>query len=241
MAELQKDPITRGDFLGFGVLGTIMGAIITVPAVAFVLDPIIKVDLLGQSNVPDDWFEVGPIRDVTAEEPAVFRVEFPVNQTYSQKIEAETEGEPPEIPEGQFTVPNAVWVSWKHEVTQEGSQGSDGDTLGEAQRPAFLDELGEGDTLTAAQVEEATDKLNVLASSCAHLGCPVRWEVQEGEGLFLCPCHGGLYDINGGYVGGPPPRGLYRYTFEVREDGLIYVRHEFDIEPGLNSQEPYVI
>ncbi|MBA3423178.1 MAG: hypothetical protein H0U04_01315, partial [Rubrobacter sp.] len=46
MAELQKDPITRGDFLGFGLLGAVTGAILTIPPVAFILTPIIKTDIL---------------------------------------------------------------------------------------------------------------------------------------------------------------------------------------------------
>ncbi len=45
MAELQKDPMTRGDFLGFGILGAVMGAIRTIPPVAFVLSPVIKTDV----------------------------------------------------------------------------------------------------------------------------------------------------------------------------------------------------
>ncbi len=55
MAELQKDPMTRGDFLGFGLLGTIMGAILTIPPVAFLLTPVIKTDVLGVSDVADVW------------------------------------------------------------------------------------------------------------------------------------------------------------------------------------------
>ena len=55
MAELQKDPITRKDFLGFGILGTVMGAILTIPPAAFVLGPLIDVDVRGQSDVPDEW------------------------------------------------------------------------------------------------------------------------------------------------------------------------------------------
>jgi len=71
----------------------------------------------------------------------------------------------------------------------------------------------------------------------------VRWFPDQK--LFLCPCHGGLYDINGGYVGGPPPRGMYRYTqAEVRGDGKLYVKHEYDAGPGYREkgpQEPYVV
>lgn len=234
--ELQKDPITRGDFLGFGVLGAIMGAILTIPPIAFVLSPVIKVDLLGQSDVPDEWFEVGPISEVPEGEPIHFVVNFPVKQVYSQPVEPRTpEGEEPiegpEIPEDQFYVANAVWLSWKTELDAEGH------ITGRSARPAFLD--GNPSSLTQEQRREAMAALNVMNSSCAHLGCPVRWYVSEGQGEFLCPCHGGIYDINGGYVAGPPPRGLFRYTqTEIRENGLLYIKHEFDAE---GIAQPYVV
>ena len=35
----------------------------------------------------------------------------------------------------------------------------------------------------------------VFAMNCAHLGCPVTWFPQSG--LFMCPCHGGVYYENG--------------------------------------------
>ena len=199
MAELQKDPITRKDFLGFGILGTIVGALLTIPPAAFVLSPLIKTDVFGQSDVPDDWFEVGPVSEIPDGEPTVFVVDFPVNQIYSEQDiisnpeHVQTEGE---------LIPNAVWISWQTEVRPDGS-------LGASRRPAFLPPVGEEvSSLTQEQIREVERSLNVMSSSCAHLGCPVRWLVREGEGLFLCPCHGGLYDINGGYAGGPPPRGL---------------------------------
>lgn len=226
MAELQKDPMTRGDFLGFGILGAVVGAILTIPPVAFVLSPIIKTDVLGQSDVPngpDDWFEVGQISEVPEGEPKAFVVDFPVNQTYSDE---EIRTNPDHVQTEGEVIPNAIWVSWQTELLPDGS-------VGQSRRPGFADG---GGSLSEEQIQEVTQNLNVMSSSCAHLGCPVRWLVREGEGLFLCPCHGGLYDINGGYIGGPPPRGLYNYTFEVRENGRLYVRHEFD-GPG----QPYVI
>ena len=57
-------------------------------------------------------------------------------------------------------------------------------------------------------------KFLVLAVNCAHLGCPVEW-FQE-SGLFLCPCHGGVYYANGEHASGPPPRGLYACDHRVR-------------------------
>jgi len=53
----------------------------------------------------------------------------------------------------------------------------------------------------------------VWAMNCAHLGCPVTWFPQSG--LFMCPCHGGVYYENGERASGPPPRGLYQCTWRV--------------------------
>jgi menaquinol-cytochrome c reductase iron-sulfur subunit len=49
--------------------------------------------------------------------------------------------------------------------------------------------------------------------NCTHLGCPVLW--QPGANLFMCPCHGGVYDRDGNVVSGPPPRGLERLNVRV--------------------------
>jgi Rieske Fe-S protein len=53
----------------------------------------------------------------------------------------------------------------------------------------------------------------ILAVNCAHLGCPVEW-FQE-SGLFMCPCHGGVYYADGERASGPPPRGLYHFVYRV--------------------------
>jgi menaquinol-cytochrome c reductase iron-sulfur subunit len=55
----------------------------------------------------------------------------------------------------------------------------------------------------------------VLAVNCAHLGCPVSW-FQE-SGLFMCPCHGGVYYASGERASGPPPRGLFRCVYRVTQ------------------------
>jgi len=230
--------MTRGDFLGLGVMGAIVGAVLTIPPAAFVLSPIIKTNVLGQSNVSDEWQEVGPVSEIPDEEPADFTVEFPISQAYGDRKIAEESG----VGEGEeFTIRNAIWLSWRHEVKSPGRQGSIGDELGGSLRPDFMDQKSEG--FTEQERQQLVDSINVLSNSCAHLGCPVRWLVDaEGEGEFLCPCHGGIYDINGGWVGGPPPRGMYRYTkVKVEEDGKLYVKHEFDIQDRLDAQHPYVV
>jgi menaquinol-cytochrome c reductase iron-sulfur subunit len=65
------------------------------------------------------------------------------------------------------------------------------------------------------------EQFQVFAINCAHLGCPVRWFAQSG--LFMCPCHGGVYYSDGSRASGPPERGLFEYPYKVK-DGLITIQ-----------------
>jgi Rieske Fe-S protein len=234
LTELQKDPITRSDFLGFGLLGTVVGAILTIPPVAFVLSPIIKTDVLGESNIDEGWQEVASVMDIPQDEPASFEIEFPIEQVYGNP-DIQNQFPDQKRSNEEFTLKNAVWLSWKSEINHDTGQ------IAKVDRPAFLDQKSNG--FSESEREELKKSINVLSNSCAHLGCPVRWLINtDGKGEFLCPCHGGLYDINGTYEGGPPPRDMYRYiNVKIEEDGRLYVRHGYDIEPGLEKQQPYVV
>jgi Rieske Fe-S protein len=66
--------------------------------------------------------------------------------------------------------------------------------------------------------DEGKDRFLVLAVNCAHLGCPVSWFPQSG--LFMCPCHGGVYYASGERASGPPPRGLFHCVWRVRDGRL---------------------
>jgi menaquinol-cytochrome c reductase iron-sulfur subunit len=57
--------------------------------------------------------------------------------------------------------------------------------------------------------------------NCAHLGCPVRWLPQAK--LFMCPCHGGVYNADGTVAAGPPPHALTRLEVRSR-DGQVEIR-----------------
>lgn len=78
---------------------------------------------------------------------------------------------------------------------------------------------------TAAYVRRLSDtELQVFAVNCTHLGCPVSWFPQSG--LFMCPCHGGVYYENGDHASGPPPRPLYQYSYRVKDGELqAYIGH----------------
>ena len=208
--------MTRGDFIGFGVMGAIVGAILTIPPVAFVLSPIIKTDVLGESDVGSGWVEVASVADVGVEEPSHFKVEFPLQQTYGTRSVQD------EFPNSgksrmEYKLPNAIWLSWKAPIKEQGRQGSNGDVIGKPERPAILDEKSEG--FTESERKEIMSKLNVLSNSCAHLGCPVRW-FQESH-LFMCPCHGGAFYEDGSHASGPPPRELYEYQYKVENGQLL--------------------
>ena len=73
----------------------------------------------------------------------------------------------------------------------------------------------DGETAKTACWVRRIDATNfqVFAVNCAHLGCPVRWFPQSG--LFMCPCHGGVYYSDGSRASGPPERGLFEYKYKV--------------------------
>ena len=60
----------------------------------------------------------------------------------------------------------------------------------------------------------------VLSNVCTHLSCRVTW--QDVEADYLCPCHDGIFDIQGTVVSGPPPKPLYRYETKI-EDGTLFI------------------
>lgn len=68
---------------------------------------------------------------------------------------------------------------------------------------------------------DGKDDFMVLAMNCAHLGCPVSWFPQSG--LFMCPCHGGVYYEDGERASGPPPRGMFHCVKKV-ENGELWVQ-----------------
>jgi succinate dehydrogenase / fumarate reductase iron-sulfur subunit len=60
----------------------------------------------------------------------------------------------------------------------------------------------------------------VFNTTCTHLGCTVHWD--ENKKLYICACHGGMFDKEGNVSAGPPARPLDRYAFKV-EDWHLFV------------------
>lgn len=64
------------------------------------------------------------------------------------------------------------------------------------------------------------EELTVLSATCSHLGCLVNYSKEKGE--FICPCHGGRYDLSGRNIAGPPPAPLGRIPARI-ENGMVLV------------------
>jgi menaquinol-cytochrome c reductase iron-sulfur subunit len=106
--------------------------------------------------------------------------------------------------------PKEIWRSVGH---------IDDFALGQTVQVSFVDASPlpwSGVTAKTAAWLRRDDKQAFTAFSinCTHLGCPVRWV--SGADLFMCPCHGGVYNEDGSVAAGPPPRSLARYPTRVR-------------------------
>jgi Rieske Fe-S protein len=87
---------------------------------------------------------------------------------------------------------------------------------------------------------ETEDKYNhwiALSSRCMHLGCPVRWV--DAAKRFICPCHGGVYNIRGMVAGGPPVRPLDRfYTRLNTTTGMVELGPRYSVNSELRRFSP---
>jgi cytochrome b6-f complex iron-sulfur subunit len=85
--------------------------------------------------------------------------------------------------------------------------------------------LGKGAVYSVASkpvlVIHAQDGFHAVSATCTHLGCIVFWDEQRS--VIACPCHEGLFNVNGGVISGPPPAPLQAYTVQVEAD-QIYVQ-----------------
>ena len=67
---------------------------------------------------------------------------------------------------------------------------------------------------------ESQDVVTVFFICYTHLSCRVHWEVDEKD--YVCPCHDGIFDVEGKVVAGPPPEPLWEYENKI-EDGNLFI------------------
>jgi menaquinol-cytochrome c reductase iron-sulfur subunit len=79
---------------------------------------------------------------------------------------------------------------------------------------------------------DGPDAIRVLSPICPHAGCEIAWKAERTA--FVCPCHGGTFDVDGQYKSGPPPRSMDPLDFRV-EDGQLLVQW-LEFENGSSSR-----
>lgn len=65
------------------------------------------------------------------------------------------------------------------------------------------------------------DGVRAMSSTCTHLGCGTSYDARQKR--ILCPCHGGVYDVQGNVLEGPPPAALPTLATRV-ENGEVMVQ-----------------
>jgi len=81
---------------------------------------------------------------------------------------------------------------------------------------------GENDILTESDFFLFPDVKSprAITRRCTHLGCRVNYSKEDN--LFICPCHGSRYTLDGGVIRGPAKTDLQEFlvTFS-KEEGYI--------------------
>jgi Rieske Fe-S protein len=85
--------------------------------------------------------------------------------------------------------------------------------------------------------EDQYNRVLALSSRCMHVGCPVRWTPAAQR--FICPCHGGVYNIRGMVTGGPPVRPLDRFYTRINgSTGMVEVGPRYSVNSELRRFSP---
>jgi cytochrome b6-f complex iron-sulfur subunit len=71
-------------------------------------------------------------------------------------------------------------------------------------------------------VRTAEGELRAFSARCPHLNCTVQYDSDQRQ--IVCACHGGVFDLNGKNIAGPPPRPLTAYNVNVRGDEVVVSR-----------------
>jgi cytochrome b6-f complex iron-sulfur subunit len=64
------------------------------------------------------------------------------------------------------------------------------------------------------------EEVRAFSALCTHLECVVAYSPERNQ--IECPCHGGVYAIDGRNLAGPPPKPLKELAVTV-EDGVVLV------------------
>lgn len=78
-------------------------------------------------------------------------------------------------------------------------------------------------------LKHSNTEAKVFSPLCTHLSCRYNWD-SNGR-TFACPCHGSVFNQDGGVVAGPAPRPLDVLMHKI-ENGELYVNWQV-FKPGI--------
>ncbi len=86
-------------------------------------------------------------------------------------------------------------------------------------------------------IQRGAEDITVFNGRCTHLGCAYSWRTEgDHKDHFVCPCHDGIFDLDGRVVSGPPPRQLDALPAQVENGELVITFQDF--RPGVPDQTP---
>jgi len=61
--------------------------------------------------------------------------------------------------------------------------------------------------------------LIALSRVCTHLGCLLEYDKKKK--MLICPCHAGIFNLEGRVVSGPPPKSLTVIPLKVEGEDIV--------------------
>jgi Rieske Fe-S protein len=83
-------------------------------------------------------------------------------------------------------------------------------------------------------IRQPGDQFTVFNGRCTHLGCAYGWQLDQQQ--FACPCHAGVFGIEGRVLAGPPPRPLDTLETRIDDDELQTQYQDFRL--GTEAKVP---
>ena len=74
-------------------------------------------------------------------------------------------------------------------------------------------------TIPGILIMGADGQLRAFSAVCTHLDCTVKYRPDLQK--IHCACHGGMYDLNGQNISGPPPRPLTPFKVSLKGDDVV--------------------
>jgi nitrite reductase/ring-hydroxylating ferredoxin subunit len=178
-------------------------------------------DVYEPTRDPDDVSRAPDVRDDL--DPPRWRKDFPIDWPKDEFVARRDFARFLLLTSGAFAAGQG-WIAGQHLLRR--SRGTPS-----RMRIASKDEIPIGGIRTFAYpgdhdrcvlVRLADGEIVAFSQACTHLSCAVIPKVDEG--VFLCPCHAGYFDLRTGKnISGPPPRPLARILLEIDDDAVYAV------------------